>query len=93
MRLFNRLRSRQELLKIYKEKSFYNETFYNEANAGDDVAFCNVGSDFAMNHHFREAFECWKNIELKKIPEVYNNLGVSYFYGNGVVLNYIVKSK
>lgn len=88
MGLFNRLRSRQELLKIYKEKSFYNKTFYNEANAGDDVAFCNVGSDFAMNHHFREAFECWKNIELKKIPEVYNNLGVSYFYGNGVVLDY-----
>lgn len=88
MERFNRQRSRQELLSLYQEQNFYNEIFYNEAKSGDDVAFCNIGADFAKNYHFREAFECWKNIESKKIPEVYNNLGVCYFYGNGVELDY-----
>lgn len=40
---------------------------------------------------FAEAIECWEYIVesgMPTTPETYNNLSVSYFYGNGIEVNY-----
>jgi len=67
---------------------YFDERRYNEAMAGDDMSFCDIGMDFARGNEYDYAVDCWKNIEHKDIAAVYNNLGVSYFYGNGVEQNF-----
>lgn len=82
-----RIRSIDELLSIYHNCFFCDEERYMQAIAGNKYVICDIGMDFAVHSKFDEAIDCWINIEEYNIPEVFNNLGVSYFYGNGVIVD------
>lgn len=84
-------KSLQVILANYKNCLFYNESRLNSALNGDVIEISNIGTDFARSQMFTEAIECWEFIVQSNMPtnpETYNNLGVSYYYGNGVEVNY-----
>lgn len=84
-------RNIKEILAEYYNCIYYNDSRMNAALDGDVIEISNIGTDFAKSQMFTEAIECWEYIvesELPTNPETYNNLGVSYFYGNGVDVNY-----
>ena len=81
----------EEILADYCNCFYYDENRMQAALNGDVVEISNIGTDFARIQMFTEAIECWDFIVESEKPttsETYNNLGVSYFYGNGVEVNY-----
>lgn len=78
-----------ELLKEYRECLFYDSNRYMRAKNGDNIELTNIGCDFARCEMFEQAIACWQLIEAEghANAEVYINLGVSYYYGNGVPQN------
>ena len=81
----------EEILADYYNCFYYDETRMQAALNGDVIEISNIGTDFARSQMFAEAIECWEYIiesGMPTTPETYNNLGVSYFYGNGIEVNY-----
>ena len=81
----------EEILADYYNCFYYDETRMQAALNGDVIEISNIGTDFARSQMFAEAIECWEYIVesgMSTTPETYNNLGVCYFYGNGVEVNY-----
>lgn len=81
----------EEILADYYNCFYYDENRMQAALNGDVIEISNIGTDFARSQMFTEAIECWEFIVesgMSTNPETYNNLGVSYFYGNGVEVNY-----
>ena len=81
----------EEILADYYNCFYYDENRMQAALNGDVIEISNIGTDFARSQMFTEAIECWEFIVesgMSTNPETYNNLGVSYFYGNGVGVNY-----
>lgn len=79
------------ILADYYNCFYYDENRMKAAFNGDVIEISNVGTDIARSNMFTKAVECWDYIVESGIPtnpETYNNLGVSYFYGNGVEVNY-----
>lgn len=74
-----------EIKQYIKQYNVLFNTNYQE-NLDDNVQLCNMATEFARINMFEEAVGMWKElIRINKIiPEVYTNLGVSLFYGNGV---------
>jgi TPR repeat protein len=80
-----------ELLEIYKNKCpYYDNTRFEEAKRGDYISIINVGTDFARSKMFEKAVVCWQYVaDLGKgNADVFSNLGVCYYYGNGVPQDY-----
>lgn len=69
---------------IKEHNELFGSIYPYELNVEMDL--CNIGTDFAREGLFEEAIGMWTELirSNKAIPEVYCNLGVSYFYGNGV---------
>ena len=81
----------EEILADYYNCFSYDENRMQAALNGDVIEISNIGTDFARSQMFAEAIECWEYIVesgMPTTPETYNNLGVSYFYGNGIEVNY-----
>ncbi len=81
----------QDILSNYKNCLFYDAERLKMALDGDVIEISNIGTDFARSQMFEDAVKCWEYIVdsgLSTNPETYNNLGVSYYYGNGVDVNY-----
>lgn len=81
----------EEMLADYHSCSYYDENRMQAALNGDVIEISNIGTDFARCQMFTEANECWEyciESRMPTNPEAYTNLGVSYFYGNGVEVNY-----
>lgn len=81
----------KDILLRYTECYYFDSTRAQKAANGDAEELANMGTDFAKCNMFVEAVDCWEYIvnSCQTIdPSVYCNLGVSYFYGNGVRLNY-----
>lgn len=85
---------KKDLKKIvanYYKCFYYDEDRLQAALDGDAMEINNIGTDFVRSQMFSEAIECWKFLVESGMPnpsETYSNLGVSYFYGNGVEVNY-----
>lgn len=66
----------------------HNEIFgsFYPLDLSDKVDLCNIGTDFACHGMFEYAVGIWEELiqNNKATADVYCNLGVSYFYGNGV---------
>lgn len=80
-----------ELLEIYKNKCpYYDNARYEEAKCGDLISLINIGTDFAKSEMFEKAVACWQYVaDLGKgNADVFSNLGVCYYYGNGVQQDY-----
>ena len=80
-----------DLLEIYEnECPYYNNARYEEAKCGDLISIINVGTDFARSEMFKHAVDCWLYVaDLGKgNADVFSNLGISYYYGNGVPQDY-----
>ena len=80
-----------ELLNNYSECMFYESDRVQAAVNGDVAELSNIGTDFARSGMFEDAIGIWEYIingGMPTNPETYNNLGVSYYYGNGVEINY-----
>lgn len=77
-----------DILATYKSL-FQNEERYNLASQGDNIEVCNVGTDFASVGMFKEAIGCWEYIVAQGTAnaDAYCNLGVCYYYGNGVEMD------
>lgn len=85
------MKNLQDILANYKNCLFYDKSRLNAALDGDVIEISNIGTDFARSQMFTEAIECWEYIVesgMSTNPETYNNLGVCYYYGNGVDINY-----
>lgn len=81
----------EEILADYPKCLYYDKDRMQAALNGDVIEISNIGTDFVRSQMFTEAIECWEYIiESGKPtnPETYCNLGVCYFYGNGVAVNY-----
>ena len=80
----------QDILVNYKNCLFFDNKRLTKALNGDIVEISNIGTDFARSQMFEDAIKCWEYIisNMSTNPETYNNLGVSYYYGNGVDINY-----
>ena len=81
----------QDILLNYKNCLFYDANRLKMALNGDAIEISNIGTDFARCQMFEDAVKCWEYIvdsEMPTNPETFNNLGVSYYYGNGVDINY-----
>lgn len=80
-----------ELLKIYKnECPFFDMTRFFNAKNGDILSIVDIGTDFAKARMFEYAVTCWEYVVNtgQGNAAVYSNLGVSYYYGNGVKQDY-----
>lgn len=68
----------------------YNKQWHVLAQNGDIDSFVNIGADFASCEMFDYAVTCWQYVidSGKGNAEAYSNLGVSYYYGNGVIQDY-----
>jgi TPR repeat protein len=68
----------------------FDELLYNEAKSGDNVAIHNIGCEFMRIGMMEEAIVCWEFLVQKGNANADSicNLGVSYFYGNGVPQDY-----
>lgn len=80
-----------EILHDYSNCFYYDENRMKAALNGDVFELSNIGTDFIRCQMFTEAIKCWEFIvesEMSAPPAIYSNLGVCYFYGNGVDVNY-----
>lgn len=80
----------QEALLNYHNSLFYNEEWYRLAIDGDIESIVNIGTDFARSDMMEYAIICWQYVidTGHGTAEAYSNLGVSYYYGNGVSQDY-----
>ena len=79
-----------EVINDYPNCLYYNEQWHKLAHKGDTDSIVNIGTDFARCEMMQQAVTCWKYIidSGKGTAEAYSNLGVSYYYGNGVAQDY-----
>lgn len=77
-------------LNEYPNCLYYNKRWHILAQNGDIDCIVNIGSDFARCEMMDYAVACWQYvIDIGRgTAEVYSNLGVSYYYGNGVIQDY-----
>lgn len=80
----------QEALSNYHNSLFYNEEWHRLAIEGDIDCIVNIGTDFARSEMMDYAVACWQYVidTGHGTAEAYSNLGVSYYYGNGVSQDY-----
>lgn len=80
----------QEALSNYHNSLFYNEEWHKLAIEGDIDCIVNIGTDFARSEMMEYAVTCWQYVidNGHGTAEAYSNLGVSYYYGNGVCHDY-----
>ncbi len=80
----------QEALSNYHNSLYYNEEWHKLAMDGDVDSIVNIGTDFARSEMMEHAVACWQYVidTGHGIAEAYSNLGVSYYYGNGVKQDY-----
>ena len=80
----------QEALSNYHNSLFYNEEWHRLAIEGDIDCIVNIGTDFARSEMMEYAVACWQYVidSGHGLAEAYSNLGVSYYYGNGVKQDY-----
>lgn len=76
----------QEALINYPKSLFYNKQRHMLAQDGDIDSIVNIGTDFARSEMIDYAVTCWQYvIDIGHgTAESYSNLGVFYYYGNGV---------
>ncbi len=81
----------QEALANYHNSLYYNKEWHRLAIDGDIDSIVNIGTDFARSEMMDYAVACWKYvIDIGHgTAEAYSNLGVSYYYGNGVSQDYM----
>lgn len=75
------------ILSDYTKLYYFNEDWYNKAmTENDTISIVNIGTDYAKAEMFEHAVVCWEYIANKGEgnADVFCNLGVSYYYGNGV---------
>ena len=67
-----------------------NDQWYRLAQNNDIDSIVNIGADFARSEMVEYAVTCWQYvIDMGRgTAEAYLNLGVSYYYGNGVNQDY-----
>lgn len=82
--------SLQEALSNYHNSLYYNEEWHRLAIDGDVDSIVNIGTDFARSDMMDYAVACWQYVidAGHGTAEAYSNLGVSYYYGNGVSQDY-----
>ena len=80
----------QEALVNYHNSLYYNNEWHRLAIKGDIDSIVNVGTDFARSEMMDYAVACWQHVidNGHGTAEAYSNLGVSYYYGNGVNQDY-----
>ena len=80
----------EEVLKEYTNCLFYNEQWHKLAQNNDIDSIVNIGADFARSKMIDYAITCWQYVidTGRGTAEAYSNLGVSYYYGNGVNQDY-----
>ena len=80
----------QEALSNYHNSLYYNKEWHKKAIDGDVDTIVNIGTDFARSEMMEYAVACWQYVidTGQGTPEAYSNLGVSYYYGNGVNQDY-----
>ena len=80
----------QEALSNYHNSLYYNQEWYRLAIKGDIDSIVNIGTDFARSEMMDYAVACWQHVidNGHGTAEAYSNLGVSYYYGNGVCQDY-----
>lgn len=76
----------EDVLNEYHNSLYYNEQWLKLALNGDVDSIVNIGTDFARSEMIEYAITCWQYVidSGKSSAEAYSNLGVSYYYGNGV---------
>jgi TPR repeat protein len=81
----------QEALANYHNSLYYNQEWHRLAIKGDIDIIVNIGTDFARSEMMEYAVACWQYVidSGHGTAEAYSNLGVSYYYGNGVKQDYI----
>lgn len=79
-----------EAINEYPNCLYYNKQWHMLAQNGDIDSIVNIGTDFFRCEMMDYAVTCWQYvIDLGKGPaEAYSNLGVCYYYGNGVIQDY-----
>ena len=79
-----------EAINEYPNCLYYNKQWHVLAQNGDINSIVNIGTDFARCEMMDYAITCWQYVidSGKGTAEAYSNLGVSYYYGNGVIQNY-----
>lgn len=80
-----------EVLLVYKNKCiYYDLENFLEAKKGNSLRIINIGTDFARSEMYTLAVFCWRYVADLGLgnADVFSNLGVSYFYGNGVQQDY-----
>jgi len=79
-----------EVLKEYPNCYYYNKQRHELAKKGNVDSIADIGTDFARSEMFECAVSCWQHIiDIGQgTAEAYSNLGVSYYYGNGVNQDY-----
>ena len=80
----------QEALANYHNSLYYNKEWHRLAFDGDIDSIVNIGTDFARSEMMDYAVTCWQYVidSGHGTAEAYSNLGVSYYYGNGVSQDY-----
>ena len=80
----------QEALSNYHNSLYYNNQWHKLAIDGDVDSIINIGTDFARSEMMEYAVACWQYVidTGNGTAEAYSNLGVSYYYGNGVNQDY-----
>lgn len=80
----------QEALSNYHNIMYYNKEWHRRAIDGDVDSIVNIGTDFARSEMMEYAVACWQFVidTGHGTAEAYSNLGVSYYYGNGVNQNF-----
>ena len=79
-----------EAINEYPNCLYYNKQWHVLAQNGDIDSIVNIGTDFARCEMMDYAVTCWQYVidSGKGTAEAYSNLGVSYYYGNGVIQDY-----
>ncbi len=79
-----------EILNNYPHCQYYNEQWYLLAMKNDIESIVNIGTDFARAEMPEYAVACWQYVidSGYGTAEAYSNLGVSYYYGNGIEQDY-----
>ena len=80
----------QEVLVNYHNSLYYNQEWHRLAIKGDIDSIVNIGTDFARSEMMDYAVACWQHVidNGHSTAEAYSNLGVSYYYGNGIYQDY-----
>lgn len=77
------------MIEEYKDCLYFNEDWYLDALQGDPISICDIGTDFAREQNYENAVQCWLYLDRinKADASTYCNLGVAYYYGNGIIQN------